>query len=294
MKPAALVLGIAGAIAAAPQAPDLATLLQRAGAYLADYERQASMVVSEELYTQSTRENGTPQTRILKSDILMADLGAAGWFGVRDVFEVDGHAVRDHQNRLLELVTSPAPGTLTKARQMAQESARFNIGGVERSVNMPTFVLTFLRETQHSRSTWTLGGRKKIDGHDTIELRFVETATPRLIETRDDAPAAGRFWVEPESGRIVRSELQMDSAGMSATVTVTFGPAPSIAAWVPLVMSEEYRPSDIRNRTPSQGSVASRAEADTGTMIGIIDGHATYRNFRMFNVQSNAVIRRTP
>jgi hypothetical protein len=292
---ALLVCFVGGAAAWAParQSADLTRLLQRAGAYLAGYEREISMVVSEELYTQNTRESGgPPQTRILKSDILMADLGPEGWFGVRDIFEVDGQPVRDHQNRLLELVTSPAPDMLTKARQYADEGARFNIGSVQRTLNLPTFALTFLRASSQSRSTWTLGSRKKINDHDTIELRFVEQATPRVIETRDNAPAAGRFWVESDSARVVRAELLLDSGGMNAVITVTFGPAPSITPWVPLVMDEVYRASNIRNRSATQGDTFTRANEQAGSIIGVIDGHATYRNFRAFNVQSNYVIRK--
>jgi glyoxylase-like metal-dependent hydrolase (beta-lactamase superfamily II) len=268
---------------AAAQTAD--TILQRAGAYLATYERQMSMIVSEEVYAQSTRGGGRNENLMLKSDILIVDLGTAGWVGFRDVFEVNGQAIRDHQNRLLALVLSPAPDALDQARRMSEEGARFNVGSITRTINMPTAALMFLRATEQSRSTWALGGRKKIQGREVIELRFDEQETPRVILTRDNAAARGRFWIEPDSGRIVRSELFIDSGAVSAEVLVTFGPVPRIAPWVPLSMDDVYRSTRRDGLTGG-----SRDDLLATGSRGVIDGHATYRNFRTFTVETNTVI----
>ena len=274
--------------------PSLATLLQRAGAYLTEYERQMSMVVAEEHYMQISSGGGSAaERRHLKSDLLVVDLGAAGWFGFRDVMEVDGVAVRDRENRLLALVTSPVPDALAQAKRMAAEGARFNIGGIVRTINTPTLALTFLRQVQQRRSTWTLGGRKKIEKRDVVELRFQEHAIPRAIETRDNAAARGRFWIEPDSGRIVRSELVIDSSGMTATVTATFGPVPGIVPWVPLSMDDEYRATSKSGSSPSNNPSISRDDDFRPFESGAkIEAHASYRNFRTFSVDTNTVIKR--
>lgn len=256
------------------QGPGLADLLHAAAAYLTGYERQISLVVSEESYTQVSRGSGLAvlESRVLKSDVLVINGGTAGWFGFRDVYEVDGHAIRDHQDRILDLMTSPSPDPLAQAKRMADEGARYNIGGIVRTINMPTFALVFLRGAEQGRSTWTRGGTGRINGRPVVELRFAEQVTPRLITSKDAAAAGGRFWVEPDSGRVVRSELRLESMGISANVTVTYGADPKLEPWVPLSMDESYRWTLIRP-------------------AGTVDGHATYKNFRTFSVSANTIIK---
>jgi len=108
---------------------------------------------------------------------------------------------------------------------------------------------------------------------------------PRLIRTYDDAAASGRFWIEPDSGRIVRSELVIDSMGMFGSVTVTFGPAPKLIPWMPLEMQDLYR---LRER--SAASAASRET--TSLLLMSVEGHASYKNFRTFNVNTNEIIKK--
>ena len=271
-------------------------LLERAGRYLQDYEKQISMVVAEELYTQTSEANsgsGT-QTRTLKSDVLVIDQGTSGWTGFRDVFEVDGQPVRDHQNRLLALVTSRSPDPLTQARRMAEEGARFNLGAVARTINTPTAALRFLRSIEQARSSWKSGGRRILEGHEVVELAFTEQETPRMIATRDRAAARGRFWLQEATGRIVRSELTIETMGVRASVTVTFGPAGNLVPWVPLQLDDEYRPVNLRSPgySPSGLDGNSSATPDVWGPGARIDGHATYRNFRTFDVVSNAVIKK--
>jgi thiol-disulfide isomerase/thioredoxin len=271
-------------------------LLERAGRYLEAYEKQISMVVAEELYMQTSQvsSGGGAQTRTLKSDVLVVDLGTGGWTGFRDVFEVDGQPIRDHQNRLLAIVMSPSPDPLTQARRMADEGARFNLGAVARTINMPTVALKFLRSIEQGRSSWKAGARKKIDGHEVVELVFAEQDTPRRIATSDQAAARGRFWVEEPTGRIVRSELAIETMGVSATVTVTFGPTENLLPWVPLRLDDEYRP--VNQRSPSYGpsgvGVDSSQQSASWGPGARIDGHATYGKFRTFDVTSNTVIRK--
>ena len=38
---------------------------------------------------------------------------------------------------------------------------------------------------------------KTVDGVNAIVLRFQERDKPRVVETKDDAAARGRFWIEP-------------------------------------------------------------------------------------------------
>jgi hypothetical protein len=272
-----------GPVFVSAQKPPLDAVLRLSGAYLAEYEGQVGSVISEEHYTQMRRGgSAASNTRVLKSDILVINAGEAGWFGFRDVYEVDGHSVRDHTARLLALVTAPVADSLDQARRLTDESARFNLGDGVRTLNMPTTALIFLRRTEQARSTWTMAGDKRIAGRPTVELRFAEQTTPRMIRTGDGAAARGRFWIEPDSGRIVRSELSIDSMGMQAVTTVTFGPVPNVEPWVPLTMEDSYR---WTSRDSGEGS----RMASGG---GLIEGHATYRNFRTFTVETSMRIKK--
>jgi hypothetical protein len=279
-----LLTAAAISLAAAPapqQLPDLDALLRSAARYVAQYEEAFSAVVSEESYTQYLRRSGgiISATRQTKSDVLVINGGVYGWMGFRDVFQVDGKAIRDHEDRLLKLVTQPASDSLEQAKRMADESARFNLGAIVRTINMPTLALTFLRKDMQDRSTFTVAGTKKIDGHQTVELRFAEQAMPRIIASSDAAPATGRFWLDPVTGRIIRTELVVDSADTRASITVTYAERPKISVWVPASMDESYMwPSKLNGGNVNIGS-------------GSIECHASYNNFRSFNVDVKTIVK---
>jgi hypothetical protein len=254
------------------KSPTVPQLLDVAGKYMADYDKKFSAVVSEEKYDQAATQPGfrVQQRRTLVSDVILINAGAAGWISLRDVFTVDGSPVRDHTDRLLKLLTNPAPDAYQQALRLAQEGARFNIGNLSRSINVPSTALRFVRYDMQGRSTFTFNGLKTINGAGVAELEFKETATPRLIRTLTDAPADGKIWLEPASGRIVQTELSLKfEKGSSAKITVHYAPEPKISLWVPVRMDEMY--------TLSTGQT--------------ITGRADYRNFRMFSVDVNTIIK---
>jgi hypothetical protein len=244
------------------QPPD--ALLAKAATYLRDYETAFSVVVSEERYTQtvySTFNQTRRGRRVLVSDVVQTRIGAAEWVAFRDVFDVDGAPVRDRDARLQRLFVEGVGDPVTQARSILTESARYNIGAVDRNINVPTMALTYLRESNQWRSTLTTAGREKIEGVNTQIVAFSETATPTVVRAgASDLPARGRFWIDPESGRVVKSEIWIPGPPSSGKITVTYGPVPNLSVWAPLQMKEEY-----------VGWETIRAEA-------------TYSNFRQFKV----------
>jgi hypothetical protein len=103
-------------------------------------------------------------------------------------------------------------------------------------------------------------------------VSFQERAKPRVIRTDDDGAANGRFWIDPESGRIRESELNVNSRKgrfwVMATIGVVYGTEPRLNAWVPLSMRETYRGS-----------------------TGLIQGRAVYSKFRKFGVSTEEIIK---
>ena len=139
-------------VAAQPR-PALEAVLIRAGVYVLQLQQQLAGIVAEEDYVQdvkvasgfpSTTRSGLPAVkhRELKSDLLLVrPVNADRWVQFRDVFEVDGRPVRDRSERLMKLFVSPSSATADQAEQIAVESSRYNIGNLQRTVNLPVLAL---------------------------------------------------------------------------------------------------------------------------------------------------------
>ena len=62
----------------------------------------------------------------------------------RDVTEVDGKKLKDRNDRLARLFLSPSKSTASQARKIMDESSRYNIGDIERNINLPVLALVVL------------------------------------------------------------------------------------------------------------------------------------------------------
>jgi hypothetical protein len=128
--------------------------------------------------------------------------------------------------------------------------------------------LTFLKRAYQPRSSFTDKGIETIAGIRARVVEFREKASPRVITTPDGAAAQGRFWIDPESGRIVRSELMM-AGTVYLVITVKYAPQTRLDnLWLPVTMREVYR----------------RAGELT-------EGRASYSDFRSFKVDVKTIIR---
>jgi len=295
----AIAFSVARAPAAITQehSPELDAALEAAARYLEDYERRISAIGAEETYEQGVASSvivtsrpvgrGTPLnvpstalTRKTRANIMTISLGAKGWVSFRDVFDLDGHPVRNHVERLSRILQNVNQDSLGQARQIADESARYNLDPegtrVDRTINVPMTALHFLRAANQPRSVFSLGKPERVAGVVCTTLQFIEQDRPRLIRTSDDAPAQGTFWIDmANGGRIVKTELRMDStivAGQSvrARSAVTYTRVDRLDLWLPVVMNETYDLTATRQT---------------------VTGHATYTDFREFKVTTSADIK---
>src|SRR5712692_798575 len=113
-------------------APTIDLLLQRAGAYVVEFETRFASVVAEERYTHfapagthGTRNArsvlGNLVRRDLKSDFLMVKVPSENqWLPFRDVYEVDGTPVRDREDRLTKLFLQPSATAIEQATQIIE------------------------------------------------------------------------------------------------------------------------------------------------------------------------------
>lgn len=207
-------LGTGSFCSARPRAdePALADVLQRMGRYVSGYGEQAALLVAVERYTQrmATDDDSAFRPRQLAAEVALVRTQDGRWIGFRDVVEVDGRKIPDRRDRLLRLL-SRQDGNVDEARRISDESARFNVGPVQRNFNVPTTVLFFFRPESQRRFSFTRGAVKTVDGVTVWVLDFVETGRPTLMVTRagKDVPCAGSVWVVPTDGTIVRTRLRL-------------------------------------------------------------------------------------
>jgi hypothetical protein len=129
---------------------------------------------------------------------------------------------------------------------MAEESAGFNLGTLYyRTVNLPTFALRILRPANRKRVEFDKTGEEQVDSTKTWVVAFRETKGPTFSATPDgtDIPGRGRFWVDPDTGVILRSEIILGGTrrvSARATITVTYAPEPSLGFRIPIEMRERY------------------------------------------------------
>jgi len=273
----------AAAAGAAAQAPDVDPLLDRVSDYVAAYERTFVGVVAEEIYRQEmkpqragTDARGFPiesrsQRRDLKSDVLLVRAPAGDrWMQFRDVYEVDGKAVRDRPERLAKLFLEPSADARRQVDEITAASARYNIGSVNRNINLPVLALTILEPENRAWFTFRLGRKSAT----TTELEYREERSGTLIRTSGDQPmpAHGHVTVETATGRILATMLAADDASLRAQIDVTYASDPAVDVLVPREMREKY--------TTKDGSTT--------------EGRATYANFRRYQVKVEEKIGREP
>ncbi len=264
---------------------DPARLLSLVGAYVADYERQLAVVVGEEDYTQRALEpvqyvvpsNSqssaavTLRRRHLRSEfaILRLPTDEKQWTGFRDVFEVDGRTIPDRVGRLMALLKLPFGSAVDQWRALDEESSRFNIGSIRRTVNVPTFVLLFLRADNQRRFVFDA---PHSDGADVV-VAYREVTLPTFIRDQDgdDEPTRGFFRANAKSGAIVSTRLTVGLArnDVQAQIDVQFKVDRKLSLLVPAEMRERYvAPSGAR-----------------------VEAIARYRSFKRFEVDATWKVR---
>ena len=260
------------------QTPEVELVLDKAADYVRDYVRTFVGVVAEETYRQEVRgrsgtdgrgfaTEGTSQRRDLKSDVLLVRAPAGDhWIQFRDVFEVDGKPARDRAERLAKLFLQPSPSTTQQVEDITAASARYNIGGVNRNVNLPVLALTVLEPI--NRAWFSFRGSKKSNG--VWELDYQEERTGTLIRTTGEQPmpAHGRFSIDGATGSVLSSELVAENTSLRAQINVTYAQEPAVGMMVPRGMREKYQPR-------------------SGPAI---EGHATYAKFRRYQVKVDETI----
>ena len=249
------------------QGPSLDAVLKRAAGYVAAFRQQLSGIAAEESYSQRIANTSriidsvpTTPARRLKSDLLLIrPAGADRYVELRDVFEVDGAPIRDRQSRLEQLIRDRTASADAQIGEIIRESSRYNIGGITRNINTPLMALQFLDASNQDRFRFkhvtrrapVFGRHQDASANDAQVFRvstemwtieYQELGRDTIIRKPDGGrqPAHGRFWINPDDGSVLISELIVDNGGVIATITVSYQTEPLMGFLVPIEMRESY------------------------------------------------------
>jgi hypothetical protein len=270
--------GVALSAAQDDREPDLKTVLGRAAEYSAAYLEKLSSIVAEERYVQRSGSNPASRTplpgprtrdeeRVLRSDfVIVPGLGAGSpWLGVREVLEVDGRPIEGEHGRIEALLSDTRADTASRLRALADLQARYNLGDLYRSINVPTLPLEFLLRDRQDRFRFKRSGIAALRGVPVWIITFKERQRPTLIRTPDgrDVVSEGSFWIEPGTGAVLRTELRVGGSNLHSIILVSYAQNQRFDMLVPDDMNELY--------------VTRRSR---------IEAHATYSRFRRFETDA--------
>lgn len=222
---------VASLSAAAPRAQtpagvDLAQLVMHASRWTARFDQSLSGLLFRERYVQraSTRDPSAQvplatavapplgasrvvlpgREVLLEANVFLLRAPSARDFVIyRDVYRVGNTNVTDHTARLQQLLTEGTASAFQQARTLTDASARHNIGGVLRNVNIPTMAFDYLTPAHVGGLRVKQAGADTIDGLPVVIVEFEEIARPTLVrgERDTDVPATGRYWIHPNRAR---------------------------------------------------------------------------------------------
>jgi len=291
-RPAFLALLFIGLLNLSPgqasQKPgELAAVLSRAAEYVARYEDQFGSLRMDENYVQNAAVFGRGSRNISRREPVRR-IESEFWIfqfenersekeqvGIRRVNKVDNYPVKRAETSmeaLLSMGTTPA-GMRKLIAFLRQESAQYDIGGVERTVNAPTFALRVARGAEAPRFTFDKRGTDKIDGVDAWKVEFHEKQGPTLVHAggakNEELNSSGNLWIDPVSGRILKTEFVVKNPyskpWVVGHVIVTYVENKAVGIYVPKRMNESYE-----------------------TEEGFVECQADYTNVRPFIVESKS------
>jgi hypothetical protein len=269
-------------------APPVGVIMSKAATYLEQYASRLSGLVMEELYVQDVEQlnrfgyrmntRGGVSHRQLRSDLLLVrPEGSDAWMQFRDVFEVDGKPLRDRSDRLQKLFLEPSKSTAAQADKIVKESARYNIGDIERTINLPLLAMSVLDRRMQENFQFKLAdgaedsnlpkGAAFAPPPGAVVVEFNEVTVRTMIATPQgrNLRSHGRFWFAMPEAEVLMTELGVDDYTLSATIYVAYDHKAGLPVAVPVEMHELYL-NRLNNSTKVEGS-------------------ATYSNYRQFDVK---------
>ena len=272
MKSGVLMLLFALPLPVQEPAVELQEVLKRASEYVTHYEGDLGNLIGSEEYVQTStwlsgdRRVSRRERRRLSSDFLIIQVESE-WAALRKVNRVDGFAEKQTEPDFEDAFDNSWEANMKRLASMKAESTRYNLGDILREINLPTFGLKVLRKGEAPRFVFERAGSAKVEGIQAWTVRFREVkGRPLVVGGKGEfLYSKGTLWIEPASGRVLRTEISVENPHtrppVRGTTTVTYGPGKKVEMLVPLLMIEHY-------------------ESDHNT----VEARADYSNFRPFEV----------
>jgi hypothetical protein len=272
-----IVVAVLGLLLA-PQtpAPTLEAVLAHAGQFAISLQK-TRVLAADENYVQIYRYFGDPDhavtsgsapplgewgghslRKIRSQFILLAESsGDGGWLAFRDAFEVDGKRLRTDAGRLEPLFAGGTDDAIPAAEAASREAVKHNKGIMAQSVHAPTFALVVLSPVHQSAFQFAKKDEKKVNGQTVWVVSYTEAAGGAFARTIEGVPQPlrGELWIEPSSGRVVKTTVVMDSldaypemrrrperyeAYPRMTFEVTYSLEAKLNLWLPRELKENY------------------------------------------------------
>ena len=230
---AALVLVSVRPAATAPQTPDVDTVRKAAQAYTTKYLDTVSGVSLDEMLILTNTSGGSSATpERISADLVIVNLDGL-LSGLRDPYAVDSRKLRDHQPRVVQALSKPTQENVDQAQRYVREHAAYLGHNIVVWYTDPVLALQFLSPANEKKLTFTVEGTKKMNGVQTVGLVFKEAADgPHVLDRiPGNAQSRGRLWIDPATGAVHQTELQVQSETDVVTVQVAFMPDKTLG-WI--------------------------------------------------------------
>ena len=231
-------------------------LQRRTANYVATVVGSLGNIVAREEFTLSD-----PDRRATADFLLVRYPGSdRDLLTFRDVTHVNGTAVPDRDEKLIELFVKPMSSIRDRVREITIASEDH----VPPVLN-PILGLAFLQADVQGRFEMTVSDAGGDWPAQVKAVSFVETRRPTLLRGGVfgdiDVPSRGTAWIEESTGRVLQTQVEVGTGRSAATMVTRFKIDDRLQVLVPDVM---------RTQNPS--------------------GVATYGSFRRFTVQTDSVI----
>jgi hypothetical protein len=262
--PAAVLMAVC-----AVHAQQESELYHLAAGYVHGFIEQLSNVVAQEDFDLTS----PPPARKVKSDLLLVQYpGSQGdLLTFRDVSSVNGTPLPNHEARLADLFVQSFNDARMRALAIATDSAPY----VPASLN-PLFAIAFLQAHYQRRFKLSEKGAGGEWPKGVKELTFIETAKPTLLRSglgsQANVPTRGKAWIEPQTGRILQTELEIRATSKTTIIVTKFGLDERLQVMVPIEMHTQNptgtaKYTNFRRfgaKTDEQLKLPQKADGETG------------------------------
>lgn len=245
MRTVASLAAVVGVLVAPvdAQKPALADVLARAAEYHASYVSSVSGATLEEHFTLVQVNAGRMLTPVhFSSDVVLVNVNGR-LIGMRDPFAVDNVPLRERAPRIASMLANPTMDAWQRAQEFVAEQYFRFLDELIIRMNDPALPLLFIARDVQPKMTFKLEAHEQMNGVPVVRVGFKETVISEaklMLETRGNAAATGRFWIEAATGAIQKAELWGTSATEAVVKKVTFAKDSKLGLWLPEKMNETY------------------------------------------------------